>query len=131
MEQRPSWEAKRSSASQEIPRTLWNSKVHYRIHNSPPPVPILSHSNPVHAPSFLKTHFNIILPSPPSSSNWFFTLRFPTKILYEPLLYPHTCCMPHLSHSSWFDTRKSTGLFKMIVGVLTICHTQYTWDRNI
>ena len=24
----------------------------------------------------------------------------------------------------------STGLFKMIVGVLTNCHTQYTWDRS-
>jgi len=23
--------------------------------------------------------------------------------------------------------QKSTGLFKMIVGVLTTCHTQYTW----
>jgi len=25
----------------------------------------------------------------------------------------------------------STGLFKMIVGVLTTCHTQYTWDSSI
>jgi len=25
----------------------------------------------------------------------------------------------------------NTGLFKMIVGVLTNCHTQYTWDRSI
>jgi len=25
----------------------------------------------------------------------------------------------------------STGLFKMIVGVLTTCHTQHTWDRSI
>jgi len=25
--------------------------------------------------------------------------------------------------------RDCTGLFKMIVGVLTTCHTQYTWDR--
>jgi len=25
----------------------------------------------------------------------------------------------------------STGLFEMIVGVLTNCHTQYTWDRNV
>ena len=26
---------------------------------------------------------------------------------------------------------QNTGLFKMIVRVLTTCHTQYTWDRSI
>jgi len=26
---------------------------------------------------------------------------------------------------------QNTGLFEMIVGVLTTCHTQYTWDRSI
>ena len=50
MEQIPSWESNRFSASQEIPRILRNPKVHYRIHNFQPPVSIMSQIDPVHAP---------------------------------------------------------------------------------
>jgi len=37
MEQNPSVETKKSSATQELSLVLWNPKVHHRTYNSPPP----------------------------------------------------------------------------------------------
>ena len=78
MEQSPFW-ANRFSTSQEIPRILWNPKVHNCTHNSLPPVPILSQLDPVHAPTthFLKIHFNISLPSTSGSPKRSLSFRFP------------------------------------------------------
>ena len=94
MQQGPSCEANRFSASQEIPRIL----------KCPPPVPTLSQLDPVHTPKchFLKIHLNIIFPSTPGSPKWSLSLRFPhQKIAYASPL-PYKSYTPRPSHSPRF-----------------------------
>jgi hypothetical protein len=92
MEQSPSTEANRSSATQKIPRILWNPKVQHSIYKSPPPVPVLNQTYPIHAlqTHFSKIHFNIILPPKPEPSKWSPSLGFPQ---------PQRCVHPHLLHT--------------------------------
>jgi len=95
MEQRSSWEANRFAASQEIVRILWSSKVYYRTHKCPPPVPILSQLDPIHTPTshFLKINLNIILTSTPGSPQWFLSPRFANQnpLHASPLSIRATC----------------------------------------
>ena len=87
MEKSPSWESNRFATIQEIPRILWNPKVHYRIPKCPPPVPILNQLDPVHSPHstswrsilILSYHLCLGLPS------GLFTSGFPTKTLWTSL----------------------------------------------
>jgi len=63
-------------------------QVHYRIHKSMAPVPILSHIKSIHAsPShFLNVHFNIIIPHLPLELLCeIFPKGLTTKTLYAPL----------------------------------------------
>jgi hypothetical protein len=66
----------------KYPDFLWNPKVHYRVHTSPPLDPILSRLNPVRPidPYSPKVHLNVILPPMPRSSQW--SLAFASVISY-------------------------------------------------
>jgi hypothetical protein len=90
MKHSPSWEANSHSASQEIPRLLWNPKVHYRVHNDSPMVPILSQMNSDHTftPYFLKIHV----------PNGLLSSAFPNEILYSFIISTvrATCLADHI-----------------------------------
>jgi hypothetical protein len=103
-EQSPSWEANRSSVSQEIPRILWNQKFHCHIYKSPPPIPILSQLNPAHA---LKILFDVILSYALGPPKWPPSFRLPYQNPVCTSLFPHTWYLPRPSHFSRFDNRNN------------------------
>jgi hypothetical protein len=65
-----SWEATSLWGTQEFAKILWNPKVHYRVQQIPPLVPILIQINPIHTTSsyLFQINFNIILPITSRSS---------------------------------------------------------------
>ena len=95
-EQGLSWEAKRFSASQEIPRILWSPKVHYHIEKCPPTVPILSQLDSAHTPYstswrsilILSSHLRLGLPS------GLFPSGYLTKTLYVTFFSPIRATCP-------------------------------------
>ena len=98
MKQTPSWEVSWFSGNQENPHILWNLVVYHLVYKRPPPVPILSQINPVHAPhstswgTILILSFHLCLGLPIG----LFLSGFPTETLYIPLLSPISAtCLTH------------------------------------
>ena len=102
-EQSTSWETNRFSANQEIPRILWNPKVHYCNHKCPPPVPILSQLDSVHTRTPNVWISVLIL-----SSHLCFLSFFPPKLCIR-ISLPDTCYVPCPSYFSLFITRTILG----------------------
>jgi hypothetical protein len=82
LEYSPFWEARNPSASQQNPCLLWNLKVHYHVHKSPPLIPALCQKKPIQilTPYCFKIHFNIILPASPGLPSGISPSHFLTKI---------------------------------------------------
>jgi hypothetical protein len=85
MDLSPTWKAASHADTQEVPSILWNPKVSYRVHKSPPLIYILSQINPVHTiASYLhKIHFNIVYPLHLGLFSGLYSSDFPTNILYS------------------------------------------------
>ena len=96
MEYRPSWEADRFSASQEIPRILWNPKSSLPRSQEPATCPYLQpdRSNLCPHPISLRS---ILILSCLGLSRGLLLSGFPTKTLYVSLPFPiRATCPDHL-----------------------------------
>jgi hypothetical protein len=99
-EQLPSWGANMCEVSQEIFPSLWNSLIHYGVHEIRPVASVLSLINPILnlLLCLVKIYFNIIFSCMHTSSKWYYLHRsLDFKVYISHFLVRVT------SHPPWFD----------------------------
>jgi hypothetical protein len=82
MELSPFWEAYSCTGTQELPNILWNPKVHYSFHSSPPLVTTLSQISPVHTTLSLRLSLMLSFYLSLGLPSGLFPSGFPTNILH-------------------------------------------------
>jgi hypothetical protein len=93
----------------KCPAFLWNPKVHYRVHTSPPLDPVPIQLNPVCPidPCLPKVHLNVILPPTPRSSQWSLAFAPPNQNPINTSPLPCACHMSRPPHPPWFNHRNN------------------------
>jgi hypothetical protein len=81
-------------ATEKIPRNLWDPRIHYSAHKSPPLVTVLSQLNPVLISHFFKIQFNTFPTPKPSSSMWSVPFRFSDQNLCAFIISPMRTTYP-------------------------------------
>jgi hypothetical protein len=89
----------------KYPAFVWNPKVHYRVHKSPPLDPTLSQAKPVRPidPYLPKVHLNVILSPTPRSFQWSLAFGPPNQNPVNTFSVPHECHVSSPHHSPWFN----------------------------
>jgi hypothetical protein len=101
MELSPSWKAANCAFTHELPSILWNPEVHYRVHKSPPLVPILSKIDPVHT----------TLPDLSKLSTWLHNVISRKTELFKLASDSHSNCQrrKYAAKGGWTASKRSTG----------------------
>jgi len=132
MEQSPSWEANRFSASQANPTfygTRWFDTAFISARDLPLSWATSIQSMPPN-PTSWRSILNVIFPCTPGSPKWPLSLRFPNQnhVYASPL--PHTRYMPRPFHSSRFYHPNNIGWGTNII-INTLFSNIFTQRINI
>jgi len=139
MEHSPSWEANRSSASQEIPPHFMETKRSLPHSQEPATCsyPEPDQCSPTPSRHFFKIHFNITLPSSLRSSKCLFPSGFPTKILHSPLPIRATFPAHLIDLSTWiifgekYCFHYRVIIFWLCQGRTWYCYWYYIWYQFV
>jgi hypothetical protein len=97
-------------------------KIHHCTQNSPPPVPVLRQSNPIHTPqaNLPKIQSDPIFPPTPWSSQWSPSFGLSHQNLAHFSLLSHACHMSRPPHSPWLDLPNDIWGWVQIIKLLIV-----------